>query len=154
MWQLDIGSNTVSNCNVILRIDGVEQVVLERGDDDLQLLLTADIYDETGKHIAKLRRNAWTFKNDADLDLATSPSHLVLSNRRSGEIVLQVEVLDRDHLRVPAARLYGPRGTLVVVTEDAITLPGDNVLSGNSINGASAAISVNSPRPTPGPASH
>jgi hypothetical protein len=29
VWQLDIGSNTVSNCNVILRIDGGALQVLD-----------------------------------------------------------------------------------------------------------------------------
>lgn len=74
MWsELVIGSNRVINAHGVIGVDGEPQVELERG-TDMQLLLTMDLYDQGGKHVAKLRRNARAFHGE-DYDIATHRRH-------------------------------------------------------------------------------
>ncbi len=61
--ELNIGSNIIKNTNGVLSVEGEKQIYLEIGEKDKQLLLTMDIFDSKGEHIAKLRRNAWVFNN-------------------------------------------------------------------------------------------
>ena len=62
MMELDIGSNIIRNTSGVLNVSGEQQISLKFDERD-RLLLTMDIYDSTGIHIAKLRRNAWVFNN-------------------------------------------------------------------------------------------
>ncbi len=64
MWkELVIGSNRLIDASGVIVVMDKEKVSLERGHDD-QLLLTMDVYNADGKHVAKLRRNAWAFWPD------------------------------------------------------------------------------------------
>src|SRR6266545_3181292 len=100
MWsELVIGSNRLIDASGVIVVMGKEQVHLERGRDD-QLLLTMDLYDAEGTHIAKLRRNAWAFHGE-DYDITTHPSSLSLVHRASGTLVAEAQVQDRDRIVVP-----------------------------------------------------
>ena len=57
--EINIGSNIIRNTNGVLNVEGKDQVSLEVREDG-QLLVTMDVYDDAGKHTARLRRNAWT----------------------------------------------------------------------------------------------
>jgi hypothetical protein len=81
MWsELVIGGNRIINCSGVIRVDGDPQVYLERGTRDVQLLLTINVCDETGKTVAKLRRNAWAYNDKSRYDITTHPSSLTLTD--------------------------------------------------------------------------
>ena len=65
--QLTIGSNRLRNTDGIVSVRGDEQIKFEWGPSYAELLLTMDLYNVSGYHIARLRRNQWTF-NDRDRD--------------------------------------------------------------------------------------
>ena len=103
--ELNIGSNIIRNTSGVLNVAGKEQIFLEIGDDG-QLLLTMDLYDLNGKHIAKLRRNAWAFNDGERFTVTTNPSDLVLSEQRSGDVVVRVWVVDRGHIEIQEGRFF------------------------------------------------
>jgi len=145
MWScVEIGSNRILNTRAILRVDDVDQVYVERG-DDLQLLLTMDVFSPTGEHVAKIRRNAWVFNRDDGLELTTKPSDLRLTEKATGTVVVSVEVVDRDVIRIPQAMLYTASGLLIRVTSTAMIMPGNNTLSRSTFDrsgGAAIALAT------------
>ena len=57
--ELNIGSNVYRNANGVLTLERKEQIVIEARSESPQLLVTADLYDAKGDHVAHLRRNVW-----------------------------------------------------------------------------------------------
>ena len=107
--ELNIGSNILRNTSGVLKVAGQEQISLEVGGNG-QLLLTMDLYDQTGKHIAKLRRNAWAFNEGERFAITTNPSDLTLRESKSGAIVVRARVLDATHIEIPEGRFFTHRG--------------------------------------------
>ena len=56
-----MGTCRVTNTSSVLMVEGKQQVGLARGRDG-QLLVNIEVYDAAGKHVARLRRNAWAFE--------------------------------------------------------------------------------------------
>ena len=149
MWsEVEIGSNRIRNTRVILRVGGRDMVSLVRGTRDDQLLLTAEVYDHTGIHVGRLRRNAWLINADDRFELTTAPKDLALRDKESGELLLHARVVDKDRISIPDAIFYTPKGSKIVVTPEGITFPGNNRLIGNtfeSIGGAAINFDEVSP---------
>ena len=140
MWsELVIGSNRLINASGVIVVMGKEQVHLERGRDD-QLLLTMDLYDAEGTHIAKLRRNAWAFHGE-DYDITTHPSSLSVVHRASGTLVAEAQVLGRDQLLVPKADFYAATGDHILVTPEALKV-GGLTMSHNEFRGRNSMLAI------------
>lgn len=124
MWsELVIGSNRVINSHGVIGVDGEPQVELERGTEDMQLLLTMDLYNEGGEHVAKLRRNAWAFHGE-DYDITTHPSSLKLIHRATSTVVAEAQIQNRDRIVVPNADFFLKTGPRIVVLPDALQVGG------------------------------
>jgi len=147
VWsEVEVGSNTFRNTDVILRIDDQNVLYVERGVRDSQLLLTARIYGPSGAELGRLRRNAWTRNNDDRLVLTTQPRRLSLRDSTDGRTLFRAEVISRDQIRVSEAYLHTPAG-LLLITPEKIELPGNNILSGNifdRVGGAAIVLSTKS----------
>ena len=68
--EIRLGSNIFRNTNGVIRVQGKEQLVLELAPDQERILLTIDLYDGSGNHVAHLRRNRWAF-NDGNIRFET-----------------------------------------------------------------------------------
>lgn len=149
LLELNIGSNIFRNTNGVLRIQGKEQIVLELRPDDQQLLLTMDLYDGDGKHVAHLRRNKWAF-NPADrfviasnsvspLSLFSERVWLKVSDSQAGDTVLEVTLPHHAKIHVVSGKFFSHRGQLVEITShvcrigSSLTMFGDVVESRGGI---------------------
>jgi len=137
--ELNIESNIIRNSSGVLNVDGKDQIFLEIGKIDNQLLLTADIYNLQGNHIAKLRRNAWAFNRDEKFKITTDPASLNLielieeEEEETEQIIFEAKVLGKDKIEVPQGKFYTHRGDLVEITPEFWQIK-DWTISGNSID--------------------
>jgi hypothetical protein len=139
--ELNIGSNILRNTSGVLRVAGREQIFLEVGENG-QLLLTMDLYDQTTKHIAKLRRNAWAFNEGDRFAITTNPSDLTLRESKSGAIVVRARVVDQTHIEIPQGRFFTHQGHLVEITPEQWRVAGGLTMSGNVFDGGGGAVAI------------
>jgi hypothetical protein len=123
--ELLIGSNIFRNTNGVLKIHGKEQLVLESKPELGLLLVTADLYGESGTHLAHVRRNvlalnqAEQFAIDvhrAQIDSPTDAPWIRLSDQRSGETVLEAYVVAENKIQITSGKFYSHQGALVEIT--------------------------------------
>ncbi len=131
--DLVLGSNSFRNTNGVLTIHGKEQIVLEIGPDNDQLLLTMDVYDASGRQVAHLRRNDWKFNVDGRFAFsvtAASPSlyggapWLKLEDKETGGAVLEASAVDRDKVQILQGKLYTHKGQLLEITSHLCRISG------------------------------
>ena len=138
--ELNIGSNLIRNTSGVLNVAGREQIVLEIGDDG-QLLLTMDLYDAGGKHIAKLRRNAWAFHEGDQFQVTTSPGNLTLTDSSNG-VVLRARVLSPHNIEITEGKFFTHNGHLLEITPDYFRIAGKVEMSGNVLDGNARAFRI------------
>jgi len=138
--ELIIGSNVIRNTNSVLNVQGKEQIHLEIGERGDQLLLTMDVYDASGKHIAKLRRNAWSF-NDR-FEITTSPSSLKLIDRKTNEVLVEANILSKDKIQISQGRFYTHSGHLLEITPEFWRIGGGLTMSGCVMDGCGGAVGI------------
>lgn len=138
----NLGSNIMRNTNGILKVGGKEQIHLELGEEDNQLLLTMDIYDVQGMHIAKLRRNAWAFNNKNRFEVKTAPSSLQLIDRQTSGVVVEVNVLSKDKVQILHGKFYTHQGHVLEITPSFWGIAGSIRMSGSVIDGCGTAVSI------------
>ncbi len=123
--ELNLGSNIFRNTNGVLALQGKEQIVLEMKPDHTQLLLTMDLYDAEGNHLAHLRRNTWAFNDKNRFQLSTSPVALSLftdpvwlklTDKETGDVLLEVSTADKEKVQVLRGRFHTHKGKLVEIT--------------------------------------
>lgn len=124
--ELNIGTNIFRNTNGVLRIQGKEQIVLEHRPDDHHLLLTMDLYDGEGKHVAHLRRNTWAVNvanrfavattSASSLSLFSEPRWLKVSDSHTGDTVLELTLTSYAKIHLVSGKFYSHKGQLVEIT--------------------------------------
>jgi hypothetical protein len=139
--RVHIGSNVIQNTPGVLVVEGNRQISLERGHRDAQLLLTMDVYESNGAHVAKLRRNAWAFNDTGRFDITTNPRSLQLIDKQTDNIVVEAQVPDRDRVQVPRGAFYTPSGVSIEITPQYLRI-GTNTLSGNHFDNCGNAIAL------------
>jgi len=131
--ELTLGSNSFRNSSGVVKLQGKEQIALELRAVDHQLLLTMDLYDSAGTHVAHLRRNSWAFNRDnrfalsaspPSLPLFTSPAWLKLTDSETGEIVFEARGVQNDQIQVPSGKFYTHTGQLFEITSHLCRLAG------------------------------
>lgn len=140
--ELNIGSNLIRNTSGVLNVEGHEQIYLEIGERDRQLLLTMDIYDTDGTHVAKLRRNAWVFNNHDRYEITTHPSSLRLTDTLTGEVVVEANVVDPNHIEMLNGRFFTHRGHLLEITPQFWRIAGGLTMSGNVFDNVGGAVAL------------
>ncbi len=123
--ELLIGSNMFRNTNGVVKVHGREQLVLEPKPEEGLLLLTIDLYDDSGNRIAHVRRNMFALNQAAQFTIDVHRAHIDsrtdvpwirLSNQQSGEIVLEARVLSENKAEITSGKFHSHRGILVEVT--------------------------------------
>ena len=139
--ELKIGSNIIRNSTGVLNVQGKEQISIGFGRESTQLLLTMDIYDSGGKHIAKLNRNAWVFNEKDRYEITTHPKSLKLIDKESGDTLVQASVLAADKVEVSQGKFYTHTGQLLEITPEYWRI-GGLTMSGNVIDGFGTAVKI------------
>ena len=138
--EIRLGSNIFRNTNGDLRVQGKEQLVLELSPDHDRILLTIDLYDGSGNHVAHLRRNRWAFNDGARFILSTSESPptlfpnlpwLKVTEQETGETVLEAAVAPGDKIQVATGKFYSHRGQLIEITSHFCRVGSTHTLFGD-----------------------
>ncbi|HLZ32768.1 MAG TPA: hypothetical protein VKP13_02040 [Nitrospira sp.] len=123
--ELHVGSNVFRTTNGVIKLQGKEQIVLEVQPDPPALLLTMDFYDEKGQRIGHLRRNtlsaagssrfvvSMNLAPDATLD---DPLTVTVSDRTTGNTVIEVYLFQRRKIRVTSGYFHTHKGELVSIS--------------------------------------
>ena len=91
--QLTIGSNRLRNTDGVISVRGKRQIFLEWGPLESELLLTMDLYSAGGEHIARLRRNQWTFNDRERFNFVANGRGFNLVDTKSSQVVLEARVV-------------------------------------------------------------
>jgi hypothetical protein len=137
--ELAIGSNTFRNTNGVLTLQGKEQLVLEFRPESNLLLLTMDLYDKDGDHIAHLRRNRWAFNIEDRFTLFSQPPSpslfldppsLRLLDQNSDEVVFEAAVVEKEKIVISQGTFFTHQGQLVEITSHLCRLSGITTMFG------------------------
>ncbi len=116
--QLTIGSVRLPGTDGIINVRGKQQIALEWGPVNAELLLTMDLYGVGGRHIARLRRNQWTFNDKDRFDFLGKAGAFDLVDTLSSQIVLGARVMGRDSVVITQGAFYSSSGHEIEVTNE------------------------------------
>jgi hypothetical protein len=138
--EIRLGSNIFRNTNGVLRVQGKEQLVLELSPEQDRILLTIDLYDGSGNHVAHHRRNRWAFNDGTRFTLHTSDSPptlfpnlpwLKVTDQDTGETVLEAAVAPGGKIHVATGKFYSHRGQLIEITSHFCRVGSTHTLFGD-----------------------
>jgi hypothetical protein len=149
--ELHIGSNVFRTTNGVIKLQGKEQIVLEVQADPPTLLLTMDFYDEHGQRIGHLRRNTLSAagsnrfavsKNTASDATLDDPLAVTVSERATGNTVVEVYLFQRRKIRVTGGSFYTHKGELVSISPHYCRIGAGLTIFGDVVEcrGGTAAI--------------
>jgi hypothetical protein len=148
--ELNIGSNVYRNANGVLKLEAKEQIVIEIRGESPQLLVTADLYDAKGTHVAHLRRNVWAFNFKTRFELETSPAlslftyptWLKIFDKETAETVLDLNLVKESTVHILSGRLYSHKGQPLDITPHCWRFPGRPAMFGSvqDIRGSAIVI--------------
>jgi len=139
--ELNIGSNIIHNTSGVIRVLGKKQIYLESEERDRQLLLTMDIYNSKGNHIAKLSRNTWEFNDDNRFEVKISLPSIKLIDKTSGDILIEVNVVDKGTIQILQGKFYTHEGSLIEITPQFLRI--ENItMRDNTIDGYGSIVAI------------
>ena len=114
--ELTIGSSIIRDANGSIVVEGKEQLFLEWGQLGGELLLTMNLYSPDGKHVARLRRNDWTFNDHEQFALTTKRKALKLVDTRTGRTALEARTVGEDKVEIRDGAFFSQKGNQVEIT--------------------------------------
>jgi len=123
--ELLIGSNKFRNTNGVIRIQGKEQLFFESKPEQGLLLVTIDLYSDTGTHIGHLRRNILAlnpsdqFSIDVHRTDDSMPGDLPwvrVTDQSTGQMILDACLVTHKKIHVRLGKFYSHKGILVDIT--------------------------------------
>ena len=115
--ELNIGSIIVSNSSGVLTIEGKNQIHIEVNDES-QLLLTMNLYDDKGKSVGMLTRNELVTNPGNRFATTITSSSLKLTDTTSDELIIAVNVVDGNIIQILQGKFYTHFGKLLEITPD------------------------------------
>ena len=115
--ELNFGSNIVSNSNGVLTIEGKNQIHIEVNDES-QLLLTMNLFDDKGKSVGMLTRNELVTNPGNRFATTITSSSLKLTDTTSDELIIAVNVVDGNIIQILQGKFYTHFGKLLEITPD------------------------------------
>lgn len=91
--EVSMGSNVIRDTNGVIKVEGKDQLLLEL-ENNTRILLTMDVYDPKGIHVAKVIRNVFSFDYKDRYRLIAKPSSLMLIDREHNTVLIEVSVTD------------------------------------------------------------
>ena len=139
--ELTIGSQVIGGTSGVLIVQGKQQLSLEWGAEPHQPLLTMNLYDDGGTHIARLRRNSWTFNDRDRFALTAMPGALKLIDTTTDEVVLEARVVGRDEIEIRRGSFYTFAGHRLDITPEYCRIKGQPT-SVAAIVGGPGAVAI------------
>jgi hypothetical protein len=112
--EFNMGSNTIRNTNGVIKVEGKDQILLELGPNS-QLLLTMDIYDAKGIHVAKVIRNQFSFDYKDRYRLNAKPLSIVLTETEHNTVLMEASVPDKEKIQVVQGAFYSSKAHLIEI---------------------------------------
>jgi hypothetical protein len=116
--QVMIASHRLKNNDGTINIRGKKQIILEWGPSRSDLLLTMNLYAEGGKHVARLRRNEWTFNDHSRFSFVSDQRCFRITDTASGRVALRGRVEGRDSVVITEGTFYSGAGEQVEITQE------------------------------------
>ena len=91
--EVNMGSNVIRNTNGVFKIEGKDQLLLEL-DQTSKILLTMDVYDPKGIHVAKVIRNTFSFDYKDRYRIFVKPSAVMVVDREHNIVLFEASVVD------------------------------------------------------------
>lgn len=114
--QVTIGSSRLRSTDGTISVRGKRQILLEWGLLNSELLLTMDLYAAGGGHIARLRRNRWTFNDNDRFDFVGDASGFDLVDTKLNQVVLGARVVGQDSVVITQGAFYNCAGHKIEIT--------------------------------------
>jgi hypothetical protein len=149
--ELHIGSNVFRTTNGVVKLQGKEQLVFEVRPDRPALLLTMDLYDEQGRRVGHIRRNALsnstaerfavsvTSAPDATVD---DPLTVTVRDCVMDQTILEAYLFHKRKIRVTTGQFHTHKSELVTISPHYCRIGTSLTLFGDvqDSRGASASI--------------
>lgn len=114
--EVNMGSNVLRDTNGVFKVEGKDQVLLEI-DPTPQMLLTMDVYDPKGIHVAKVIRNKFAFDYKDRYRMIAKPLSLMLVDREHNVVLIEASLTDTNNkkIQVMQGNFYSSKGHLIEI---------------------------------------
>lgn len=113
--QVIIALHRLTTTDGTVLVRGKKQIILEWGPSRFELLLTMNLYDAGGKHVARLRRNEWTFNDRDRFTFVSEQRRFRLTDTQSGRVALRGRVEGQDSVVISEGTFYTAAGEQVEI---------------------------------------
>ncbi|MDF0642984.1 MAG: hypothetical protein P0111_03060 [Nitrospira sp.] len=123
--ELHVGSNVFRTTNGVVTVQGKEHLVLEIRPDPPALFLTMDIYDEQGRRIGHLRRNAVSASSAARFAVSSNRApdltindalNVMVVDRQTGRTLIEAYLFQQRKIRIVSGQFYSHKGECVFIS--------------------------------------
>jgi hypothetical protein len=114
--DIEIGSNVYQNCDGTVEIENIPQIEVSLPKPDGPLRVNCVLYDEVSRLIVKVVDSTLAFNERRAHELSRTPTSLLIKNRETGKVVLQVELQDSGLVRITQGELLTVKGHLLQIT--------------------------------------
>lgn len=115
---LTVGATRLNGTDGIVRVRGRPQILLEWGPLAGDLMLTMNLYGREGRHIARLRRNDWTFNDRERFGFERGGRGFTLVDAESNGVVLRAEVVGPDSVVILEGTFRSADGTDIEIVRE------------------------------------
>ena len=96
--NIEIGSNTFTNTNGVVEIEGIPQIEITLNKPEGPLFVNFVTFDETGRITAKTVRSSLAFNELAIYDVTRTASNMTMKQQGTDKIVLEVNLKEPGHV--------------------------------------------------------
>lgn len=138
--------------NGIVTIEGKAQLVIEPQPEE-ELLLTMDLYDPHGMHIAHLRRNVFMLNQSGQFAVETHRTQrdmpgdfpwVRLIDRQSGSPVIEIHMISAHRIHIVSGKFHTHRGVPVDITPNYCRIGPSTTLFGEIKDNRGGMVSLGS----------
>lgn len=115
--DISIGSNQLRNTNGVFNAEG-QDIIQFAISDDGALLISMELYNPAGTHVAKLEHNAWTSNDQDRFELKIENGMALLVDKTLKGVILAAKKDSQTAISIPQAKFYLPGGKVSEVTPE------------------------------------
>jgi hypothetical protein len=115
---LRVGTKRLNDAEGVLNVRGKRQIALEWGPAVNELMLTMDLYTDGGRHVARLRRNQWTFNDNDRFAFVAGARGFELTDTQLNQVALRGNVVARDSVTITDGTFFNIEGNEIDVRQE------------------------------------